>query len=72
MKIENIQLTVDEMKEAVRRWLAENGLRVNVKSVDSRGYPVEGFDVECGPNEFAKVEMPEVKPITMPLAPAPL
>ena len=73
MKINDIQLTPEEMRQAVSEWLARRGVAVTVRSVDSEGYPIRAYSVECStdPEPDQPKPMPEILPITTQLAPAP-
>ena len=68
MRIENIVLTKREMNEAVSDWLSKHGVTVNVRDVDTHGYPHSGFDIDCSTEPEAAPALPEIKPITTPLA----
>lgn len=59
MNIEEITLTVDEHKEAVRMYLKSRGIDIQVKAVDSKGYPVRGWRVDAEPME-------QVNPVPRP------
>lgn len=64
MEIENIKLTRNELHEAVEQWLRNNGVRVEVSGVDTFGYPVKGYDIEC------KVTMATINPEVADAQPA--
>ena len=50
MTIENIKITPEELHLAVEGFLRQQGLTLKVKSVDSYGYPVKGWEVEVEPS----------------------
>ncbi len=46
MKINEIEITIEELHQAVQDWLKARGLTIQVENVKSFGYPVQGFKIE--------------------------
>lgn len=57
MKIIGIEMSIEEMRESVERWLDGRGLRVKVDKVTPCGYPVNLYEIEIV-NDESKEETP--------------
>jgi hypothetical protein len=56
MTINEIELTIPEMKEAATQWLLAQGLNVEVTNVETNGYPVRGYTITCQPKKQTVAE----------------
>lgn len=61
MKIPKIELTNKDMYEAVGDFLKKKGLNLTVQGVDTKGYPINTFIIDC--EEKSKAQPPEPEPL---------
>lgn len=66
MKIESIELTKDEMNQAVKLFLGWKNINLEVLNVEAKGYPTKHWIIDVNDNqtELAKIGSNPAKPIT--------
>lgn len=63
MQIPQIELTNEDMQEAIGQWLKKKGLELTVIGVTTKGYPIHTFIIECAEKEGAQPPLPTKIPV---------
>lgn len=59
MKIETLELSKEEMNEAVQRFLDWRNVKVKVSGVTSVGYPLRAWQVELETEKSEELKIPQ-------------